>query len=104
MNETPENGVAGFFRDDGTKINPELVPKPSLCVTCKKDNDPKEEILCILTRTDQKDEEDFICNAYEPMKRLQKGNDRLLSVSMCVSLCQKWWEIWKFEKLTIFQS
>ncbi len=39
-----------FFRDDGTAINPDLVGKPGLCVTYRKDDDPQEEILCILTR------------------------------------------------------
>ncbi|MFQ5965850.1 MAG: hypothetical protein ACE5KZ_16385 [Candidatus Scalinduaceae bacterium] len=54
-----------FFDDDGTEINPDLVVKPSLCVSCKKDDD-SEEILCTLTRADQQDEEEFICHAYEP--------------------------------------
>ncbi len=56
----------GFFNDDGTKINPDLIPKPDLCVTCKKDGDPTEEILCILTRADQQDEKEFQCFAYAP--------------------------------------
>lgn len=38
-----------FYHDDGTEINPDLVPKPSLCVSCRKEGDPMEEILCILT-------------------------------------------------------
>jgi len=25
----------GFFRDDGTLVNPDLTPKPGLCVICK---------------------------------------------------------------------
>ena len=58
--------IDGFYNDDGTKINPELVPKPSLCITCKKDDmGREEEILCILNRADQKDEDDFKCGAYE---------------------------------------
>ncbi len=44
-----EDDITGFYDDDGTRINPELVPKPSLCITCKKgDVGGKEEILCIL--------------------------------------------------------
>ena len=70
MNEKPDKSEACFNRDDGTEINPELVPKPSLCVTCKKDDNLNEEILCILTRDDQKDEVDFICDAYEQIKKL----------------------------------
>jgi len=57
---------SGFFCDYGTEINPDLIAKPTLCVACRKDNDPKEEIVCTLTRADQEGEEDFTCFAYEP--------------------------------------
>jgi hypothetical protein len=56
---------SGFFRDDGLEINPDLIVKPSLCVTCRKDDDPKEEILCTLTRADQQGDKDFKCFGYE---------------------------------------
>jgi hypothetical protein len=63
----PVQVVSGFFNDDGTEINADLVPKPGLCLTCRKDNAAgKEEILCILTRNDQKGDEEFECGAYEP--------------------------------------
>lgn len=65
---SPTDDKPNFFRDDGTEINPDLIPKPSLCVSCKKDNDPDEETLCILTRADQQDEAKFICEAYEPAR------------------------------------
>jgi len=59
--------ISGFYNDDGTKINPELVPKPGLCLTCKKDDaGESEEILCIMNRHDQMGEKDFQCGAYEP--------------------------------------
>ena len=59
--------IYGLFNDDGTKINPETVPKPSLCLTCKSDNVAgEEEILCLLNRNDQKDKGDFKCGAYQP--------------------------------------
>ena len=62
-----KNHIHGYFDDDGNEINPDLISKPDLCITCKKDNSPgKEEILCNLTRADQQGEEDFICEAYEP--------------------------------------
>jgi hypothetical protein len=64
MNDKPFE----FFDDDGTKINPDLIKKPTLCVTCKKDDDPSEEILCSLNRIDQKDEKSFHCEAYEPKR------------------------------------
>lgn len=57
-----------YFDDDGTEINPDLIPfpKPGLCITCKKDGQVgEEEILCNLTRSDQQGEEEFICEAYE---------------------------------------
>lgn len=61
------DAIDGFYDDDGTKINPELVPKPGLCITCKKDDLGKnEERLCILTRNDQRNEDEFKCDAYEP--------------------------------------
>ena len=68
MNEKPDNKDFDFFRDDGTEINPELITKPSLCVTCRKDNNPDEEVLCILTRADQEDEAEFRCFGYEAVK------------------------------------
>ena len=30
-----------YFEDDGTEINPDLVPKPDLCISCKKDGQPR---------------------------------------------------------------
>ena len=56
---------SGFFHDDGSEINPDLISKPSLCVSCRKDDDPREEVLCTLTRADQQGEEEFECFAFE---------------------------------------
>ena len=56
-----------FFDDDGNEIIPGLFPKPQLCLSCKKNNDPGEEILCELTRLDQRGDKEFICFAYELM-------------------------------------
>lgn len=61
MNDKPVH----FYDDDGTEINPDLISKPSLCIYCKKDDDPKEEMLCNLNRLDQRGEEKFQCDAYE---------------------------------------
>jgi hypothetical protein len=59
----------GYFDDDGNELNPDVVPKPSLCVSCAKDDDSgEEEILCNLNRLDQQGEADFQCGAYEPKK------------------------------------
>ena len=56
-----------YFNNNGTDNNPNLVPKPSLCITCKINGLKYEEILCNLTRADQQGEEEFICEAYEPI-------------------------------------
>ena len=64
INDFDNTKIAGFFDDDGYEINMDLVNKPSLCLTCKNDENPDEEILCNLNRHDQKDESDFICFAY----------------------------------------
>ena len=62
-----ENNKPKYFDDDGTEINQDLIPKPDLCISCKKDGQSgEEEILCNLTRTDQQGSEDFYCEAYEP--------------------------------------
>ena len=56
-----------YFDDDGTEINPDLVPKPDLCISCKKDGQPgQKEILCNLMRADQQGEEYLHCETYEP--------------------------------------
>lgn len=54
-----------YFNDDGKEYNPDLYPIPGLCTICKKKDDPKEEIICNMTRMDQQDEEEFKCFAYE---------------------------------------
>ena len=61
------NNHPKFFDDDGTEVNSDLAPKPSLCISCKKDElSGEEEILCNLNRMDQQGEDEFICGAYEP--------------------------------------
>jgi len=54
-----------FFDDDGTELNPNFFPKPQLCLSCRKNDDHKEEILCNLNRLDQRGEPVFTCFAYE---------------------------------------
>ncbi len=60
------DGKPRYFDDDGNELNPDLVPKPIMCVACAKDDDPNEEMLCNLNRLDQKDEETFGCAVFEP--------------------------------------
>lgn len=54
-----------YFDDDGAEFDPDLFPLSGLCLVCKKNDDPKEEILCNLTRLDQRGEPEFRCDAYE---------------------------------------
>jgi len=61
-----DNNIPKFFDDDGTEANPDLIPKPSLCISCKKDGLRTEETLCNLNRIDQQGNDKFICGAYEP--------------------------------------
>jgi hypothetical protein len=59
--------IRKYFDDEGNEINPDLISKPDLCITCKKNGlSGEEEILCNLTRADQQGQDEFICDAYEP--------------------------------------
>jgi hypothetical protein len=57
--------IAGFFDDEGYEINTDLIKKPGLCITCVHDTDPDEEILCQMTRHDQRKDPGFKCFAYK---------------------------------------
>ena len=63
--EMEEDDTIRYFDDDGTEYNPDLYPLPSLCVGCKKKDDPAEKIACDLNRLDQLGEKEFKCGAYE---------------------------------------
>ncbi len=57
--------ISGFYDDEGNKLNPDIVPKPGLCLLCKKDDDRSEEMLCTMNRLDQADEPgEFKCGAF----------------------------------------
>lgn len=60
--------ISGYFDDDGYEINNDLIKKPSLCLTCVHDDDPKEEPLCKMNRFDQKDDKEFKCFAYKKIE------------------------------------
>lgn len=59
--------INGFYDDDGNKIDPNSVPVPGLCLLCKSYDvtDPEENLLCMMNRFDQKNEDEFICGAFE---------------------------------------
>jgi len=54
-----------YFFDDGTEYNADLFPKPNLCLICKKEMNPNEEMLCNLNRMDQIECSEFQCFAFE---------------------------------------
>ena len=58
----------GYYLDDGTKIDEDSIPVPSLCKSCIKNG--KEVVACNLTRMDQMEDiqkgDLFCCFAYEP--------------------------------------
>lgn len=56
--------ICGFFDDDGYEINTDLIKKPSLCLICKNNDIPDEELLCSMTRYDQRNDSEFICFAF----------------------------------------
>jgi hypothetical protein len=59
-----------YHDDDGNELFPDLIPKPSLCVACAKDDngDEMELILCNLNRLDQVDDREFQCFAFVTKK------------------------------------
>lgn len=66
MNQAADNEDSGFYDDDGDAINPDLIAKPGLCLTCgKEDAGEKEEMSCTLTRYGQRKEKSFECGAYD---------------------------------------
>ena len=64
-----ENEINGYYDDDGTKLNPDLYPRPGLCLMCSLSDDPDEEIRCNLNRLDQRNEKEFECGAYIPVEK-----------------------------------
>ena len=67
IDDIPPHKIAGFFDDDGYEVTANDFDKPSLCVICTNNNDPKQELLCNMTRFDQKDAKEFICHAYKKL-------------------------------------
>jgi len=53
-----------YFDDNGVEIDPAKIPVPRMCHLCEKNGDPDEEILCTLTRIDQRDDPVFKCHAF----------------------------------------
>jgi len=69
IDEMDPRKIAGIFDDEGYELKPDLIKKPSLCLTCLKNIDPgpEEDILCNLNRYDQSKNDKFTCHAYEKL-------------------------------------
>jgi hypothetical protein len=65
INDIDPTKLAGFFDDNGFEINTDLIEKPSLCIICRNDDKPNEEMLCNITRYDQRNEKEFKCFAFK---------------------------------------
>ena len=58
-----------YFDDDGNELNPNLILKPQLCLSCIKNDLQSELVLCNLNRLDQLDKIEFKCFAYESLSK-----------------------------------
>jgi len=65
--EMPHALGGGLFNDDGTPVDITSIPVPALCLQCRSflEGDAEENIHCLMTRHDQKDEVDFVCYGFE---------------------------------------
>jgi hypothetical protein len=70
IDQMDKTQIHGFFDDDGYEINTELIKKPPLCLTCVNDDNPNEEMLCNMTRYDQKNDNEFKCFAFKKKQEL----------------------------------
>jgi hypothetical protein len=59
----------GIFTDDGSKVDIDSIQLPSLCVICSQhlSDDEEENILCLMNRNSQRDEDEFKCGMFEKL-------------------------------------
>lgn len=65
-----EESSEGFlsFDDNGCRsLHASFLPKPGLCLACKKDYDEDEEVYCEIIRMEQNVDESFHCYGYDPL-------------------------------------
>jgi len=67
IDEMDPGQIGGIFTDEGYEIDPDTIKKPSLCLTCVRDNsqDWEDDVLCNLNRYDQRNSKKFKCGSYE---------------------------------------
>lgn len=68
--EDESNGLFdlnGIFDDDGNKIDVDSIKIPSMCMGCKSfyTEDAEENLLCMMNRSDQNNESEFLCGVYQ---------------------------------------
>lgn len=64
-------GEGGMYDDEGNLVDLSTVPVPARCMLCSSfgSNDPEENILCNLNRFDQRNEDTFECESFDPVNR-----------------------------------
>jgi len=69
IDEMDPRHIAGMFNDDGYEIRRETIKMQPLCLTCIKNNsdDWEDDLLCNMNRSDQADEMEFKCYAFEKL-------------------------------------
>jgi len=65
-----DNEINGYYDDDGTKLNPDLYPKPGFYLMCRLNDDPDEEVLYNLNRLGQRNETETKCRTYIPLEEI----------------------------------
>lgn len=64
IDDIPPMEISGYFDDDGYELNIDLIKTPAMCLICKNNEDPNQEIMCNLNRLGQTEGEEFICVAF----------------------------------------
>jgi hypothetical protein len=66
IDEMDPRKINGWFSDNGYEINRDTIKKPSLCLTCSKNNsdDWEDELLCDGVQYDQGKSDKFVCSSY----------------------------------------
>jgi len=61
--------INGFFDDDGNKMDLHDIPVPDQCKKCKsyQVNDWDENLLCMMNRSDQRNDTNFKCGAFDKL-------------------------------------
>lgn len=66
IDEMDPRHIAGMFNDDGYEIKKESIKMQPLCLDCRKNliDDWDENLLCDMTRADQKEGTEFKCGGF----------------------------------------